>query len=149
MTTAIDLVQRVGAPNLGVMFDTWHFVRSGGSIEDLAGLALGIVIGTQVSDAPAGAGGGNYVPMIDRQLPGDGTLPLGSMVRALLATNPALRIGIEVFQRQLRRIGPRPPRGERPRLSSRSWTSWADPATRLSGRRLSAGQTAQAAPRPE
>jgi sugar phosphate isomerase/epimerase len=105
---ACDLVQRVGAPNLGVMFDTWHFFRSGGSIEQLANLPPDLVIGLQVSDATADSLGSAYVPMTDRLLPGDGILPLARVIGALIENNPSLRVGAEVFQNRLRRMGPEP-----------------------------------------
>jgi sugar phosphate isomerase/epimerase len=103
---ACDLVQRVGAPNLGIMFDTWHFFRSGGSIEQLAHVPPDLVIGLQVSDATADALGSAYVPMTDRLLPGDGILPLAQVIGALMENNRSLRVGAEVFQSRLRKMGP-------------------------------------------
>jgi sugar phosphate isomerase/epimerase len=103
---ACDLVQRVGAPNLGVMFDTWHFFRSGGSIETIGNFPPGVVIGLQVSDATADSLGSAYVPMTDRLLPGEGNLPLTRVIGALIESNPSLRVGAEVFQGRLRKMGP-------------------------------------------
>jgi|SRR6185437_6371291 len=106
LPAALDLCRSVGAPNLGIMFDTWHFFRSGGTLADLADLPPGVVFAAQVSDATVDALGPTYVPMMDRLLPGQGTLPLVAILTALVANHPDLRIGVEVFRQDLRRMGP-------------------------------------------
>src|SRR6185437_14459942 len=106
LAAALDLCRSVGAPNLGIMFDTWHFFRSGGTLADLADLPPGVVFAAQVSDATVDALGPTYVPMMDRLLPGQGTLPLVAILTALVANHPDLRIGVEVFRQDLRRMGP-------------------------------------------
>ncbi|HEX3947503.1 MAG TPA: sugar phosphate isomerase/epimerase [Acidimicrobiales bacterium] len=105
LAAALELRRVVGQPNLGVMFDTWHFTRSGGTVGDVLDLPPGAVTGLQVSDATADALTGPYVPMVDRLVPGTGTLPLVPLLSALLEGSPDLHVGVEVFRGDLRRMG--------------------------------------------
>ena len=47
---AFEIVARVGSPNVGIMLDTWHFARSGGTTDQLRGNAGSSVIEVQLSD---------------------------------------------------------------------------------------------------
>ena len=93
--TAARLVEMVGAPNLGIMFDTRHLARSGGTVEDLARHAA-LVAATQFSDL-------RWTTRDDpnRLLPGEGDLPLGEMLALVRAAKPGVPIGIEVFSTRL------------------------------------------------
>jgi sugar phosphate isomerase/epimerase len=42
--------------------------------------------------------------MANRRLPGDGELPLVELVSALLANNPGIPVGIEVFSDEMRSL---------------------------------------------
>ncbi|HVX23446.1 MAG TPA: sugar phosphate isomerase/epimerase [Acidimicrobiales bacterium] len=106
LPSALALCREVGTGTVGIMFDTWHFYRSGGTVDELGQLPPGVVFGCQVSDASPAALEPGYVPMTDRLLPGRGTLPLPAVLAALVGNNPDLRIGVEVFRNDLRRMGP-------------------------------------------
>src|ERR1700674_4628117 len=51
LSTVRSILAGVGAPNLGITFDTWHFSRAGGRLQDLADLEPGCVFGLQINDA--------------------------------------------------------------------------------------------------
>jgi sugar phosphate isomerase/epimerase len=68
-----ELITAIGAPNLGLVLDSWHWWMSGSPAAELASLRLDEVVGVDVNDAPAG------VPpseLLDRQreLPGTTSL---------------------------------------------------------------------------
>lgn len=81
---AWEIVHRADRPNGGVMFDSWHFHRSNGSLDDLRAVDPEKVFAVQLADAPA-------VPEIadvraesrHRLLPGEGAAGLVDIVRVL------------------------------------------------------------------
>ena len=98
LRTARDVIARAGAPaNAGLMFDTWHFMRSDGRVEELDDLSAHEVLELQISDRRAPPPGTPYVPMTDRLAPGDGEAPLMSMLRRIVRCHPSIVTGVEVF----------------------------------------------------
>ena len=76
---ALDLVELVGHPNLGVYPDTYHLWRTGTMLEDIE-RAGDRIFGFHLND---------WDPEDDehsRPLPGDGVIPLADVVRAVEAT---------------------------------------------------------------
>jgi len=104
LATARRIVEAIGAPNLGVMLDTWHFARTGGTVAELAALPPGVISGLQISDRRAPPPGTAYTPMFGRLLPGEGELPLPEILRVLLARDPSLIVGVEVFSEELQKL---------------------------------------------
>jgi sugar phosphate isomerase/epimerase len=104
LATAQRIVRGAGGANLGVMFDTWHFARSGGTLAQLAALPAGLIAGVQISDRRAGEPQAAYRPMSGRLLPGEGELPLVEMLSLLLSRDPNLTIGVEVFSDNLNEL---------------------------------------------
>jgi sugar phosphate isomerase/epimerase len=102
----LELVRDVGASNVGVMFDTWHFARSGGQVAELRVLPPGAIAGLQINDRIAPPAAQGYVPMADRLLPGEGELPLVEVLGTLLPANPGLPVGVEVFSERLCALAP-------------------------------------------
>lgn len=106
LATALAIVRGVGAPNLGVQLDTFHFCRSGGLAEHLAA-AGGAITGIQVADRGPVVPGSRYVPMSDRLLPGAGELPLVAVTAATLrASGDQTRLGLEAPSALLRGLDP-------------------------------------------
>jgi sugar phosphate isomerase/epimerase len=97
LSTALRLCHDIALPNVGVMFDTWHFARAGGTTEELRAVPPGAITGLQVSDRIEPAATEAYVPMEGRLLPGKGELPLAEWLAILLSRNPGLDVGVEVF----------------------------------------------------
>jgi len=91
-------------PGLTIMFDMWHFARSGGRIEDIDALPPGAIGGVQLNDWLPPEPGVPYVPMSGRLMPGDGCLPLADVLARIEANSPGLDVGIEVFNADLARM---------------------------------------------
>jgi sugar phosphate isomerase/epimerase len=106
LSTVRSILAGVGAANLGITFDTWHFSRAGGTLHDLAALEPGCVFGLQINDARGVVTGGPHVPGAGRLLPGAGTLPLVDILMLLLQSQPDIYVGVEVFSEELRQMGP-------------------------------------------
>jgi sugar phosphate isomerase/epimerase len=104
LVTAAEIVRQVKANNLGVLLDTWHLSRSGGTLEQLAALPPGTINGFQLSDRIAPPPGTPYVPMSGRNFPGEGEMPLAEIVRLAQANRPGLTAEIEVFNAELRAL---------------------------------------------
>jgi sugar phosphate isomerase/epimerase len=104
---ALRLTSAVASDNLAILFDVWHFARSGGTLEALTALPEGAIGGLQISDRIAPPAGTAYAPMSGRLLPGEGELPLTDWLTALLPRQRRLTaIGIEVFSEELRALAP-------------------------------------------
>jgi sugar phosphate isomerase/epimerase len=110
LATAVRISSAAGS-NVGILVDTWHFARTGGTAAELRELAPGSVLCIQVNDrigqegGPVeGPDGPVYLAMANRRLPGDGELPLVEWVSALLANNPGVPVGIEVFSDEMRSL---------------------------------------------
>ncbi len=93
------IVRDAGRANGGMILDTWHHARRGGTVHDLRLVDLARVWGIQVADAPR-------LPVVDdlaaecrdhRRWPGAGDLPLAEIVRALRVGGCDAPLGIEVF----------------------------------------------------
>jgi sugar phosphate isomerase/epimerase len=97
LAAALDLVERTRHPDVGVVFDTWHFLRAGGEAAHLAALGPGQVVEAQISGRNPPAPGEVYVPMTGRLAPGEGSQPVADVVRALRAAQPDLVLGVEVL----------------------------------------------------
>jgi sugar phosphate isomerase/epimerase len=90
--SALRIADALGHDRCGMMLDSMHFFRSGGTVEQIAGLP---VIYAQLCDAPLVSPGMSYMEeaMFNRMVPGEGELPLREWIAALPAD---CEIGIEV-----------------------------------------------------
>lgn len=103
LATALELVQAVGAANLGIVLDTWHLARSGGDAKAVLG-AKEWIRALQVSDRRRAQDLEPYVPMCGRLLPGEGELPLAEVVSPVLASHRSVPLGIEVISDEMRAL---------------------------------------------
>ncbi len=104
LAAALAIVRATGAVNVAVMFDTWHFFRTGGTLADLEGLAPGEVGGVQVSDAHAAQHGVIAARVNSRLLPGAGSIPIAAVIDRVLRGASDPFIGIEVFSDALNEL---------------------------------------------
>jgi sugar phosphate isomerase/epimerase len=104
LATARQIYDAVGGDGFGVMLDAWHFARSGGTLEQLAGLPSGMISILQLCDRTEPEPGAAYVPMAGRLLPGHGELPLVELTRRVLAEHPGVVVGVEVFSADLQAL---------------------------------------------
>jgi sugar phosphate isomerase/epimerase len=100
------LAETCGEANCGILLDTWHLARSGGTVADIEALPPGMIRAFQLSDRTEPEPGEPYVPMSGRKLPGDGELPLAQTIAAALANNPEISIELEVFSEELLAMPP-------------------------------------------
>lgn len=106
-TEARALIESSQRPNARVLLDTLHLDRSGGSVQELSGLAHGMDY-FHVCDALAYDGGGDeeriHTARFDRLLPGHGNIDLQPVIKA--APDDAV-VGIEVpSDRMIQQWGP-------------------------------------------
>lgn len=94
LAAAVELVNKVGSDNLGLLIDVMHLAQSGESPADIAALPAGLVRGAQLCDAPANLDADTYMRMAmgERMAPGSGELPVSDFLAAL---PPSIIVGIE------------------------------------------------------
>lgn len=107
LATTLRVLERAGSPAAGVMFDTWHHLRVGGTAADLEMLAPGQVFEAQISGRRTPAPGEVYAPMTGRLAPGEGDAPVAELVRALRAVEPDVVLSLEVFTAERGGMDPR------------------------------------------
>ena len=120
LVTTNEIVELAGEPNLGVLFDTWHYVRSGGTLEQLRALPPGRINALQISDRIPPPPGAAYVPMSGRLFPGEGEQPLDEILKGVFANNPSLTAEMEVFSADLAAM-PVAAAAERAAKATRMW----------------------------
>lgn len=89
---ALRVADALGHDRCGMMLDAMHFFRSGGTVEQVAGLP---VIYAQLCDVPLVSQADSYMQeaMFGRRVPGEGELPIADWIAALPAD---CEIGLEV-----------------------------------------------------
>jgi sugar phosphate isomerase/epimerase len=108
LPAAHDLVRQVGRPDFRILVDTMHVGRTGATAADLAAIDPALIGYIQLCDAPLRPEIADYMDeaMHQRQVPGEGELPLLEMLAAL----PRDRVvGLEIPLRSeaLAGVGPR------------------------------------------
>ncbi|MBK7949775.1 MAG: sugar phosphate isomerase/epimerase [Deltaproteobacteria bacterium] len=94
---AVRILESVGASNLGIALDTWHWARSRASLADLRALPPGAIADFQISDRSAAQDTLPDSVQWGRLLPGEGVLPLAEIVGIVLANAPQLTLNAEIF----------------------------------------------------
>lgn len=101
-----DVVREVDQPNCGIVFDTWHFIRSGADMELLRAIPRGRIAHVQLADGPLQPtsedlwqDAGHH-----RELPGDGELPILEMMQTLHRTQDLRSIGPETLSDKLDKL---------------------------------------------
>lgn len=98
LRTAWEIVKRADRPNGGILFDTWHFFRSGGSLADLREVDPSKIFAIQLADAPASPQHSDLAEdTYHRLLPGEGDLDLVGCLKALDDIGVDLPLGGEVI----------------------------------------------------
>ncbi|MCW2528104.1 MAG: inosose isomerase [Pseudonocardiales bacterium] len=104
---ARDVCAHVGIERVGLMIDTLHLMRSGGSMSDIAGLDAAEIACVQVADGPLSAPAD--LPDESRNtrlLPGAGEFDLTSFGAALTGTGYTGTVSLEVLSADLRTLTP-------------------------------------------
>lgn len=113
LATALAVLQHVSRPDVRLVIDTMHLVRSGSGADDLAAIAPEQIGYAQLCDTTLAPQADNYAEeaMFERMVPGEGELPLQEILAALPAD---VVIGLEVPQRSLALAGVGPAERLRP-----------------------------------
>jgi sugar phosphate isomerase/epimerase len=100
---AWEIVRNSGAPNCGLVFDVWHFVRGGSEIETLAGIPGHLIHCVQLNDGPLVLPPGVTIKddCYNRFFPGDGEFPNEELVKVLDRIGGLNGVGPEVFSPML------------------------------------------------
>jgi sugar phosphate isomerase/epimerase len=94
LAAARRLVELVARPNLGIMMDPLHMVRTGATAQDLLGLPEGLITHAQICDGADLEPRTDYYPeTFERIVPGKGVFPLVDLFAAIPLTVP---VDIEV-----------------------------------------------------
>jgi sugar phosphate isomerase/epimerase len=101
LATALEILHGADPVDAGVMLDTWHFYRTGGTIEELKRVDGRDIGGLQVSDAESSVRGQPAPGLNSRLLPGLGVVPLQEIVSWVLSARPEAFVGVEVFNAEL------------------------------------------------
>lgn len=102
LAQAYDVVRLAGRSNGGLLVDSWHFARSGSSLDELRQIPGARILYVQISDAPVTPGSDLADETQHRRLvPGEGALDLVSFVQAVDATGTDAPVGAEVFSDEL------------------------------------------------
>lgn len=105
LADAVALIGAIGCERLSVLVDPLHLARCGASPADLALVDPALIGFAQLCDGPAlSAGRDAYLDeaLYERQVPGEGELPLRAFVAAL---PPGTILSVEVPQRSLTERG--------------------------------------------
>jgi sugar phosphate isomerase/epimerase len=98
---ALRVLELADQPNAGILVDSLHLIRSGGAPADLASVPRSLLHYMQLCDARGAAPEAGMLveeALYGRLLPGEGDLPLVSILRAL---PPGLAISVEAPNRAL------------------------------------------------
>jgi len=106
MPEMLRLCFEIGADNVGLLLDSWHWHTSGGTIDDIIKLKAGQVVDVHINDAPAG------VPVERlkdnaRALPGEtGVIDVKGFLQALDRIFYKGPVMVEPFSERVRRMQP-------------------------------------------
>ncbi|NLT29252.1 MAG: sugar phosphate isomerase/epimerase [Propionibacterium sp.] len=114
VTVAAEVARLAGRPNGGIILDTWHHFRAGGTAADLAAVADRI-IAVQINDAPAEAEPDMFAETMQRRLlPGEGAADVAGTLAELHRLGVSVPISVEVMSDRLRAL----PAAEAARLAA-------------------------------
>jgi sugar phosphate isomerase/epimerase len=97
----LPIIRAAGRQNGGLLVDTWHLFRGGGSLASLAALPPEWITAVQIDDAGPPEGEMWEDTTLRRRLPGDGELDLVGFLRTLRTMGVDAPIGIEIMSTEL------------------------------------------------
>ncbi|HOK80799.1 MAG TPA: sugar phosphate isomerase/epimerase family protein [bacterium] len=100
LSTTIKLVDKINHKNVGILFDTFHFFSGISKMEDIdkikKGNSIFMVHFNDVADKP-----GEILTDRDRVLPGEGIIPLDTIIKKLQKINYCGYYSLELFNEKL------------------------------------------------
>ncbi len=104
---AIDIVERAGCANGGLLLDSWHWARAGTHEAELQPLDPARVFMLQLSDAPAQPAPDLWQETLHARLPpGAGAIDLRGLIATLEHHGVNCPVAAEVFSDRLATLGP-------------------------------------------
>ena len=101
---AMEIVERTGADNVGLLVDTWHHFAGGSKPEELLGPGADRIFTVHIGDAPGKA------PLTLRRneciWPGDGAAPIPEMLRNLKKVGYEGIVSVEIFDPGVQAMDP-------------------------------------------
>jgi sugar phosphate isomerase/epimerase len=105
ITEALSLVDHIGANRLGIMIDTWHFFRGGGTWDELEKVPLEAVAFVQFDDALAALSEDIMSETTNRRTwPGLGEFELERFASTLIGRGWSGIVSVEVLSTELREL---------------------------------------------
>jgi sugar phosphate isomerase/epimerase len=99
----MDLIAAVNQPNVGLLFDSFHWFTSSGSIPDIEAVPGDLLYYVHVSDAPDKPL--DQQVTLERLLPGEGIIDWSGMLGALKNKGYDRHVSVEVFDKELQAMG--------------------------------------------
>ncbi len=101
---AMEIVERTGADNVGLLVDTWHHFAGGSKPEELLGPGSEKIFTVHIGDAP------DKAPLTLRRneciWPGDGAAPIPEMLRNLKKVSYDGIVSVEIFDPGVQAMDP-------------------------------------------
>ena len=101
---AMEIVNRTGAENVGLLVDTWHHFAGGSRPEELLGPGAEKIFTVHIGDAP------DKAPLTLRRneciWPGDGAAPIPEMLRNLKTIGYGGIVSVEIFDPGVQAMDP-------------------------------------------
>lgn len=101
---AMEIVERTGADNVGLLVDTWHHFAGGSKPEELLGPGSDKIFTVHIGDAP------DKAPLTLRRneciWPGDGAAPIPEMLRNLKTVGYEGIVSVEIFDPGVQAMDP-------------------------------------------
>jgi sugar phosphate isomerase/epimerase len=104
LASTLALLERVNAPNVGLLLDSYHWYLSGGTVAEIAAMPADTPLFVHINDAPAG----DVTTLTDamRVLPGEGVIDLDGFLGTIAARGYDGPVSIELFSEKLRAMEP-------------------------------------------
>jgi sugar phosphate isomerase/epimerase len=102
----LDLSKAIGTPNVGLLFDSFHWYTSHGTRDDIRALTDALVVDTHINDAVQGRGPDEQIDN-ERRLPGEtGVIDLVGFLQGLKAIGYSGPVTPEPFSQRVREMAP-------------------------------------------
>jgi sugar phosphate isomerase/epimerase len=104
MGQTLDLIADIGLDNIGLLFDVWHWFNAEDTLEEIRALRPEQIVHCHFNDAP-------NKPLDEqrdnqREVPGEGIIPLVDVVRALKEIGYSDYLAVEIFNESLKAMPP-------------------------------------------
>ncbi len=108
LATAVEIVERAGRANGGVLIDAWHYFRGQPDGELLRSMRAEQITAVQLDDADAEPVGPSFEDtMLRRRLPGEGAFDLSGLLRLLDAVGVDVPYSVEILSTEHQRLSVR------------------------------------------